>query len=272
MRHSHPLTWIDDIAWACLAMAFVSAGVIAWDIFGRGYRQKMPIMDAVWPITALYWGPVAVWQYFKRGRVRSKPVLAAIGGMDHAAETEGGQQPQVGGTGWWPLSKAVSHCGAGCTLGDIVAEWIVFATGFTLAGIALPADMLLDFVLAWGFGIVFQYFTIAPMRGVSGFKGIGLAIRADTLSILAFQLGLFAWMALSAKVIWTPPLGIDTSAHWWMMQTGMIVGFCTSWPVNRWLVSRGWKEKMDHRPHVADMVDARSGRGRRRPPRPAATG
>lgn len=244
MPHSSPLPWIDDIAWACLALGFASAAVIGWDIFVRGYRQKMGIMDAVWPITALYWGPVAVWQYFKRGRVRSTPVLARIGGMDHAAEVEGGQRPQVGGTGWWPLSKAVSHCGAGCTLGDIVAEWIVFASGFTLASIALPADMLLDFVLAWSFGVVFQYFTIAPMRGVSGMKGIWLAMRADTLSILAFQLGLFAGMTIYNQLIWSPPLPHDSAAYWMMMQLSMILGFFTAMPVNAWLIRMGWKEEM----------------------------
>lgn len=244
MAHSQPPAWITGIAWACLALAFASAGMIAWDIFGRGHRQKMAIMDAVWPITALYWGPVALWQYFKRGRVRSERVLARIGGVDRAAEIEGGQEPEIGRTGWWPLSKAVSHCGAGCTLGDVIAEWIVFATGFTLAGIALPADMLLDFVLAWGLGIVFQYFTIAPMRGVTGMKGIWLAIRADTLSILSFQLGLFAGMAIYNQLIWSPPLPHDSATYWMMMQLSMIVGFFTAMPVNAWLIQKGWKEEM----------------------------
>lgn len=244
MHHAHPVTWFDDLAWAAIAVAFVSAAVIAWDIFVKGYRQKMGIMDAVWPITALYWGPVAVWQYYKRGRVRSEPVLARIGGMDHAAEIEGGQEPEIGGTGWWPISKGVSHCGAGCTLGDIIGEWIVFATGFALAGIALPADMLLDFILAWSLGIVFQYFTIAPMRGVSGVKGVWLAIRADTLSILSFQLGLFAGMAIYNQLLWQPPLPHDSAAYWFLMQLSMIVGFFTAMPVNAWLIRKGWKEAM----------------------------
>jgi hypothetical protein len=36
------------------------AGVLASHNFGVGYRQRMAVMDAVWPITALYFGPVAV--------------------------------------------------------------------------------------------------------------------------------------------------------------------------------------------------------------------
>ena len=42
-----------------------------------------------------------------------------------------------------------------------------------------------------------------------------------------------------------------------MMQVGMIVGFFTAYPVNQWLVRHGWKEKMDHRTHLASMVEER---------------
>lgn len=244
MAHSFPPPWVDTLAWAVLGVAFASALAIAFDIFVRGHRQTMPIMDLVWPITALYWGPVATYQYFRRGRARSKAVLAAIGGPEQASHREGGTEPKLGGTGWWPLSKAVSHCGAGCTLGDVAAEWIVFASGVTLVGIALPVDYLLDFALAWSFGIVFQYFTIAPMRGVGGWKGIWLAIRADTLSIAAFQAGLFAGMAIYNLSIWNPPLPHDDATYWMMMQVSMVLGFFTALPMNAALIRWGWKEKM----------------------------
>lgn len=36
----------------------------------------------------------------------------------------------------------------------------------------------------------------------------------------------------------------SSPVHWFMMQTGMIVGFFTSYPVNKWLIQRGGKEKM----------------------------
>lgn len=242
--HSHPLPWVDDVAWATLGLGFASALVIAYDIAVRGYRQQMWIMNLVYPITALYWGPVAVYQYFARGRVRSRPVLARIGGMAHASEHEGGREPRLGGVGWWPLSKAVTHCGAGCTLGDIGGEWIVWATGFSFLGISLPADFLVDFVLAWSFGVVFQYFTIAPMRGETGLRGIWHAIRADTLSILAFQAGLFAGMAIYNLAIWNPPLPHDSATYWMMMQLSMVLGFFTAMPVNAKLIRMGWKEEM----------------------------
>jgi hypothetical protein len=49
------------VAWCALVIAFGSAIVIAVDIFVRRYRPPMRVMEAVWPITALYFGPLALW-------------------------------------------------------------------------------------------------------------------------------------------------------------------------------------------------------------------
>jgi hypothetical protein len=38
------------------------------DIFGRGHRQQMGVMEAVYPITALYLGPLALVLYWRWGR------------------------------------------------------------------------------------------------------------------------------------------------------------------------------------------------------------
>jgi hypothetical protein len=44
---------------------------------------------------------------------------------------------------------------------------------------------------------------------VGRLRGVWLAIKADTLSIVAFQLGLFGYMALYHLVLWQPPLTVD---------------------------------------------------------------
>ncbi|MFI7587435.1 hypothetical protein ACIB24_10215 [Spongisporangium articulatum] len=58
MMHTQPLAWLEVLAWIGLGSAFVSAGLITADI-ARGARQKLWIMNPVYPVTALYWGPVA---------------------------------------------------------------------------------------------------------------------------------------------------------------------------------------------------------------------
>ncbi|HEU4973566.1 MAG TPA: DUF4396 domain-containing protein [Baekduia sp.] len=246
--------WIV-VGWVALAVAFACAGAIAWDIAGRGYRQHMGIMNLVWPITALYWGPVAVWGYFTRGR-RMSMRWADEHDMDLDEMMSGDRDDPplfwpFARKNWWPISKGVSHCGAGCTLGDIVGEWIVYLAAWSIPLFAaedantLMAMYVADFVLAWTFGIIFQYFSIVPMReDVGRLEGIWLAIKADTFSILSFQIGLFGFMALVHLVLWQPPLTVASPAYWFMMQVGMIIGYFTAWPVNAWLVQKGWKEKM----------------------------
>lgn len=59
------------LSWLSLAVGFGSTGWILVDIYLRGYRLKMPIMEAVWPITGLYFGPVAIWGYRRFGRPTS---------------------------------------------------------------------------------------------------------------------------------------------------------------------------------------------------------
>ena len=71
MTQTGSTTWIV-LGRIALAVAFASAGAIAWDI-ACGHRQQMAIMNLVWPITALYWGPVALWAYFRREPVDDQP-------------------------------------------------------------------------------------------------------------------------------------------------------------------------------------------------------
>jgi hypothetical protein len=102
--------------------------------------------------------------------------------------------------------------------------------------------MIVGFVLAYLFGIVFQYFSVAPMRGLGVFEGIVAAARIDTISLVAYEVGMFAWMTLQAKLY--PGLQPTDWTYWWMMQISMVVGFLTTYPVNWWLIRKGIKEKM----------------------------
>lgn len=81
-RYVQPADWIEELGWFSLAVAFASALLILADIVLRGHRQKMWIMNLVYPVTALYWGPVALWFYFTRGRRTSKPVVRERGMPD----------------------------------------------------------------------------------------------------------------------------------------------------------------------------------------------
>jgi hypothetical protein len=192
----------------------------------------MWIMEIVWPVTALYFGPLAVLAYLHWGRPHSKRWQA-----DH------GDTPER--AFWTVVAVGVSHCGGGCTLGDILGGVLVLVLALQIAGLALLAEYAVDFAFAFTLGIAFQYFAIVPMRGLGFRKGIVTSLKADTLSLTTFEIGMFGWMALVQLVFFTDPhLTADHASYWFMMQIGMVLGFLTAYPVNWWLIRRGIKEAM----------------------------
>ena len=142
---------------------------------------------------------------------------------------------------WVSIATGVSHCGAGCVLGDLVGEWLVFGTGAMINGKDVWPCLLVDYGFALLFGIFFQYFSIAPMTGEWGFKTIVRAAKADILSLTAFEIGLFGWMVAYQVGIWNYRLQMATWVYWWMMQVGMFLGFFTATPVNWWLITKNIK-------------------------------
>jgi hypothetical protein len=217
-----PHDWLSQLAILSLVLSILSALVIVGDLL-NGHSQKMAVMNAVWPITALWAGPLALLVYWRIGRQgdRKRP-----------------QKPF-----WQSVVVGDTHCGAGCTVGDFIGEWVVFLTGFSIAGSVRWADYAMDFAFAYALGILFQYYSIAPMRGLSGWAGIKAALKADTVSLIAFEVGMFAWMALT-QVWFHPELRPTTPAYWFMMQLAMLVGFVTAYPANCWLIRKKLKEAM----------------------------
>lgn len=83
------------------------------------------------------------------------------------------------------------------------------------------------------------------MRNLGVKDGLVAAVKADTLSLTAFEVGLFGWMALTYFVFFTRPhLHPTEPTYWLMMQIGMVLGFFTSYPINVWLIKKGLKEAM----------------------------
>lgn len=224
---------LHTVAVLSLLLACVSALWVAGDIV-CGHRQKMWIMDLVWPVTCLYSGPLGLWAYYKVGRRSTKQALQERG----TSEPKQALTSALGST----------HCGAGCTLGDLVAESFLFFFPWMLWGHKIFGAWVVDYLLAFGFGIAFQYFTIAPMRGLSLRDGIVAALKADSLSLTSWQLGMYGWMAVVTFGIFGHELRQDDPVFWFMMQIAMLFGFATSYPVNWWLIRHGLKEKMKMAP------------------------
>jgi hypothetical protein len=240
--------WLHGLSIAALLLGALCAVVITADEVR--HPQHMWIMNVVWPVTALFGTAWIVWQYFTYGRLATHE-------RAHAAMERHEEMPSTAQTPF-PIMVANGslHCGSGCTLGDICAEWLVYlvpavAVWFgwhALFGDEMFAAWVVDYLFAYSFGIVFQYFTIKPMRNLSVGQGIWAAVKADTLSLTAWQFGMYGFMAFAHFVIFQDLLGTKLTADrvefWFMMQVAMLCGFVTSYPVNWWLIRAGLKEKM----------------------------
>jgi hypothetical protein len=240
--------WLHILSIACLLLGALCAVIIAFDVIR--HPQQMWIMAVVWPVTALFGSVWVLWQYFSYGRLATREKMQQAK-AHHEKPPNKRQTP-------FPVMVANGslHCGSGCTLGDIVAEWLAFAVpavalafGWkTLFAEKMFAVWIPDFLLAYAFGILFQYFTIAPMRGLSLGQGFLAAAKADTISIASWQVGMYGFMAFANLYIFQHVLGtrleVDSPEFWFMMQIAMLFGFLTSYPANWWLLTRGLKEKM----------------------------
>lgn len=230
--------WVTVVASVSLVVALGCAVVVAVDIARR--PQRMPVMAIVWPVSMLFGGALWLALYLRTGRG------APRGGR-------AGDQPKSMRVA---VATGTNHCGAGCALGDLVAEWLAFLVPAVavLGGYGwifedkMFAVWVIDFVLAFGIGIAFQYFAIAPMRGLGVRRGLVEALKADAASITAWQVGMFGVMALIQLLLFPALFGgrapVNSPEFWFAMQWAMLAGFATSYPVNWLLVTTGVKEKM----------------------------
>ena len=228
--------WLNTLSFAWIILGAVCAAAIVVDEVR--YPQKMWIMNFVWPLTALFGTFLWVAGYYMWGRN-----IPGAGNQD--------EQPFAA-----MVMKGTSHCGAGCALGDILVEWTAFAFPalavwfgwHTLFSEKTFSVWIPDFIVAFLIGIVFQYFTIKPMRELSTSEGVLAAVKADIASITAWQVGMYGLMAIIQFLWFRPAYGgiakVASTEFWFAMQLAMLGGFLTSYPVNWWLIRTGVKEKM----------------------------
>jgi hypothetical protein len=228
------------LAWVSIGTALLCALIIVLDEVRN--PQPMGVMNVVWPVTALYFSIFAVWAYMRWGRPKAltrKPIGSTMN------DTSGEQAHPRRNPTPGQVAVSASHCGAGCMIADVLCAFLVAVASLRILGSSLWAEFLLDFIVAWMLGVLFQYFAIKPMRDLTPFQAVIVAAKADSLSIVAFQIGMYGWMALvHFKLFPDPHLTPFQSPFWLMMQTGMVCGFATTLPVNYLLIRNGVKEAM----------------------------
>lgn len=245
-----------------IAVFLVCSGIgiavhIAIDLTHR--PQSMKIMNAVWILTALWGSYLALWAYNKFGqaapmekknagmKVENADMKMDMSGM---AEMDMSSMDMSGMAGmkrahWQSVALSALHCGAGCTLADIIGEWFTNYVPVTVAGSQLLGNWVLDFVLALIIGIYFQFYAIREMEKISVGNALTRAFKADFFSLLSWQIAMYGWMAIvSFGLFVNEPLPKDTWMFWFMMQLAMLFGFLCAYPMNALLIKLGVKKGM----------------------------
>ena len=222
---------MNTVANISIALGLCSTAVIAVDLVRR--PQHMKVMNAVWMLTGLWAGILGLWAYFAFGRTKTRKD-SSMSAMEMKRVR------------WQSVTLSTLHCGAGCTLADIIGELLMLGIPIALGGSLLFGGWLVDYILALFFGVCFQYSAIRQMNpSMPANMAIGKAVKADFLSLTAWQIGMYTWMALSVFVLFAGGgPARDSAEFWFMMQIAMMVGFVFAYPVNVALIKYGVKSSM----------------------------
>lgn len=219
--------WLLGCSWLSIGLGALTAAAIARDV--AAHPPRMAIMTVVWPVTGLYM-PVAGWWIYRQ-----------LGRSVAADAPRATRDPPF----WQSVVLSATHCGAGCGIGDVIGAPLVTAFGWTLFGQRLLADYAAEFTLAYALGIAFQYVPIRAKGMGSARKAIADAVKADTLSLAAYEVGMFGWMAIATYGIFGGQSPDPASPVFWLlMQIGMLLGFATTYPANWLLIRTGIKGGM----------------------------
>ncbi len=244
---------------------FVIAGLLSalYILIDLRHRpQPMPIMRSVWVLTGLWAGPLGIWFYRKLGRTQPQmsgmpkdvAVSPKASHMEHGMHPTGsamemngagGMQMPSKHPGWRSVVRSTLHCGAGCTLADLIGEWFLCFIPIAVGGSFVLGSWVVDYLLALAFGIYFQFAAIRSMRRISKSKAFEQAMKADFLSLTAWQVGMYGWMALTIALWPETTADRTTWSFWFNMQIGMLCGFVCSYPVNILLIRNGIKSAME---------------------------
>lgn len=225
------------VAWLSILLGVLTAAAIVVDVVRR--PQNMSIMNITWPITGLYLPIIGWWIYAVMGRPDGMP-----SSTHHSSHSGGHKHHHAPKPKWQGVFVGVTHCGGGCALGDSIAAPLIAALGLTVAGSELAAHFAGEFVAAYLFGIAFQFLPMMSMGNIQPKQALVNALKADTLSLVAFEIGMFGFMSLAALVLLPAVPSVASPVYWFMMQIAMVIGFATAYPANWWLVGRGIKHGM----------------------------
>lgn len=250
-----------------LTTALICAIFIAVDL--RTHKQGMKIMAPVWVLTGLWASILGLIAYLLIGRSKKSTKEDSKAMHTSDFDSMSSQKMNMGSMKmdntnmenmdmknmkgmdmnlpkWQSIGLSALHCGAGCTLADIIGESFTGLHPIYIGGSFLIGAWVFDYILALIIGVYFQYAAIREMDSkITIQKAIEKATKADFLSLTSWQIGMYGWMAISIFIINDGYQYSKTSVDFWFnMQIAMLCGFITAYPMNWFLIKIGLKKGM----------------------------
>jgi hypothetical protein len=201
--------WLTTLSWLWIVAAIISAAIVAFDVYRRGDRPQRPIVAAIWPLSALYLGPLAI--VLQRRNVRRREVPAA------APKTQSGLALGLQG-------------GVASGLAHIVGVPIVVLTGLTIANVDMWAMVAIITVLATIMLVLFELAVVAsPADRQAAATRLRTAAVIALVTVVAFDVGMLGWMLV---LYYSDSMPMATDVRFtFLMQVGLVLGTLTAAPI-----------------------------------------
>jgi Domain of unknown function (DUF4396) len=141
---------------------------------------------------------------------------------------------------WGMAAQATLHCLTGCAIGEVLG--MVIGTSL---GLHDAATVGLAVALAFVFGYALTMRGVLR-AGVPFRAAVRVALVADTVSIAVME---FIDNAIMLSVPGAMAAGISSWIFWASLAFALAVAFVLTWPLNRWMMSRGKGHAVVHAYH-----------------------
>ena len=134
---------------------------------------------------------------------------------------------------------ATVHCLTGCAIGEVAGMALGTAWGWSNA-----ATVVLAIALAFAAGYALS---MIPLRraGFGWGRALRIAFAAESLSIATMEAVDNAFMLLVPGAM---DATITSGLFWGALISSLVIAAVAAFPLNRWLISRGWGHALGHGP------------------------
>ena len=129
--------------------------------------------------------------------------------------------------------SATVHCLTGCAIGEVLG--MVLGTAFAWSNLAtIVVSVLLAFLFGYGL-------TMMPLlrSGMAFGAAVGVALSTDTASIATMEVVDNAFMLIVPGAMTAT---LASPLFWISLAVSLVLAGAAAFPVNRWLISRGYRQ------------------------------